>query len=364
MNRATTALATPLPAIRARLDDWVARGQMAGLQYLLVRDGEVWLEHCAGFSDVAARQPVEPRTTFNLYSITKPFTAALVLSLVQQRHFTLEEPIASATGLPGLSRFGTLAQTLVHRAGFANPMPLRWFHLADEDPGFDETAFVRRVLGAQSGQSPCRPRYSNPGYLALGVAVERALGRSFRQALTDTLLAPLQLVPGQHLGFASAAPQAHAHGHLRRHGLLDWALGWLVDRRRIVAGTAGRWVRLQHHHVDGSAYGGLIGNARGLVRFGEAVLGLREGLEDAVRHDLMRTVPGPGPARSLGWFRGALSGQPWLAHAGGGLGAYAELRLYPQLSTVSALLTNRPGLRDEKLLDRLDSYWLATSSMR
>jgi CubicO group peptidase (beta-lactamase class C family) len=138
---------------------------------------------------------------------------------------------------------------------------------------------------------------------------------------------------------------------------VDLALGCFVDRKRIVAGTSGRWVRLRHHHVDGSAYGGLMGNARGLVRFGEAVLGRREGLDVAVRADLLRTVSGPAPSRSLGWFRGSLSNEPWLAHAGGGLGAYGELRLYPESLTVSALLTNRPGLRDEKLLDRVDRLW-------
>jgi D-alanyl-D-alanine carboxypeptidase len=354
----TSNLASALSALRARLDDAVAHGRTAGVQYLLMRGGEVLLEHCAGHRDVAAKLPVEPSTTFNLYSITKPFTAALVLELARQHHFELDAPIARATDLGGLARLGSVAQTLVHRAGFANPMPLRWFHLAQEDPGFDEAAFVHRVLDAQRGRKPSSPRYSNPGYLALGVAVERALGRPYRHALTDVLLSPLQLASDQRLAFTPAAPEAHARGHLRRHGLLDMALGGFVDRNRIVAGTAGRWVHMHRHHVDGSAYGGLIGNASGLARFGQAVLGLGDGIDPAVRSELLRRVPGPGVARSVGWFCGELAGQAWFAHAGGGLGAYGELRLYPQLSVVSAVLTNRPGLRDERLLDRLDVLWL------
>lgn len=360
----TSALASARSALRARLDGAVVHRRTAGVQYLLVRGGEVLLEHCAGHRDVAARLPVEPSTTFNLYSITKPFTAAMVLELARRRHIELDAPVSRATSLDGLARLGTVAQTLVHRAGFANPMPLRWFHLAQEDLGFDEAAFVHRVLASQSGRSPSSPRYSNLGYLALGVAIERALGLPFRQALADVLLSPLQLAPDQCLAFSPSAPDAHARGHLRRHGLLDMALGWLVDRERIVAGNTGRWVQLRHHHVDGSAYGGLIGNARGLVRFGQAVLGLREGIAPAVRSDLLRDVPGPGAARSLGWFRGELAGHTWFAHAGGGLGAYGELRLYPGLSAVSAVLTNRPGLRDEQLLDRLDGLWLGAANAR
>jgi hypothetical protein len=72
----------------------------------------------------------------------------------------------------------------------------------------------------------------------------------------------------------------------------------------------------------------------------------------------MDTVAGPGPCRSLGLFCGSLGGHRWLAHAGGGLGGYGELRVYPQLRAVSAILTNGPGLRDARCLDAIDNVWL------
>ena len=69
-------------------------------------------------------------------------------------------------------------------------------------------------------------------------------------------------------------------------------------------------------------------------------------------------MPGPGPSRSLGFFSGVLGDQRWFAHAGGGLGAYGELRLYPDLGAVSAVLTNGPGLSDARCLDDVDRAWL------
>jgi hypothetical protein len=49
---------------------------------------------------------------------------------------------------------------------------------------------------------------------------------------------------------------------------------------------------------------------------------------------------------------------PWFAHAGGGLGAYSELRVYPEAGAVSVLMTNGPGFSDARRLDELDALWL------
>jgi CubicO group peptidase (beta-lactamase class C family) len=348
--------------LRQRLDRWVESGRVAGLQYLVVHAGEGTFEHCAGVADADSGAPVCSGTQFNLYSITKPFTATAVAHLALQGAIAPDEPIARAAAQPALAGLGTVHETLLHRAGFANPLPLRWTHRAEDDARFDEPAFVQRRLDEAAARRRGRARYSNIGYLALGRAVERVTGLGFREALQRTVLDPLHLGPGEHLGFGPAAGAAWSPGHLNRHGALNLLLGAFVRRRDVVAGTSGRWVRLHRHHVDGSAYGGLIGNARGLARFGQALLGQGACFDTALRHLACDAQPGPGDGRSLAWFTGQLAGQPWLGHAGGGLGAYGELRLYPRLGRVSVLLTNRPGLRDARALDRLDAAWLRSTA--
>jgi CubicO group peptidase (beta-lactamase class C family) len=348
----------PWGALRQRLDHWVASGRVAGLQHLVALAGQRVFEHHAGVADAANGQPVNEDTLFNLYSITKPLTATLVLRLAEQGRLSLDDPIARATGLPQLAAFGTVRDTLLHRAGFANPMPLRWSHRVADDAGFNEADFVHAQLAAASRRGRVAPHYSNVGYLALGLAAERATGLGFREALHRHLMDALSLGPSEHLSFIPAPGATWARGHLRRFGLLNAALGALVHRPEVVAGTAGRWVLLHRHHVNGSAYGGLIGNARGLARFGQAVLGQGVALEEPLRQSVCAPALGPGEPRTLGWFSGRLAGHPWCGHAGGGLGAYGELRLYPQLGAVSVLLTNRPGLRDARALDGLDALWL------
>jgi CubicO group peptidase (beta-lactamase class C family) len=331
----------------------------AGVQYLLTVAGRVCIEQALGTADALRQVPVTTATTFNLYSITKPFTAACALAAAQRGALRLDAPVADASGEAGLARFGSVRETLLHRAGFPNPMPLRWVHGVAEDDAFDERDFVTQRLQALRGRPVRRGRaaYSNLGYLALGRVIERSSGLPFRQAMQQALLDRLPALAGGSLGFRIDDPAAHARGLLRRHGALALVLRWLVDRR-LVEGATGPWCQLQPHHVNGSAYGGLMGNARGLARFGHALLGPAGGPCDDIRDALLAPAPGPGPARTLAWFEGRLRGHRWLAHAGGGLGGYGELRLYPDLQAVSVLLTNAPGLRDHRRLDDLDALWL------
>lgn len=314
----------------------MSRHALPGVQYAFAVGGELRVEECVGVADALGGALLTPDTTFNLYSITKPFTARAVLALAERGGLSLEAPIALATGEPGLSGHGTVAQTLVHRAGFANPLPLRWTHRAEDDARFDEAAFVQQRLAEAAGRRvrPGRVAYSNVGYLALGRAIEHASSLPFRAALQSLVIDTIALSPGEHLGFALDESR-HAHGHLKRWGALDLMLGLLADRREVVDATDAHWVRLHHHRVNGSAYGGLIGNARGLLRAGQSLL----------------------VQRFVG-FEGTLNGQPWLGHAGGGLGHYGEWRFYPRLGAVSVLLTNRAGLRDRRWLDELDSLTL------
>jgi CubicO group peptidase (beta-lactamase class C family) len=313
---------------------------------------------------VASRRVVTPQTTFNVYSITKPFTAAAVLALAQAGRLDLNEPVGAAAGVDGLGAYGTVQDTLLHRAGFQNPNPLRWIHLAEEHAGFDEAAFVRERVSALRGTHPGwrRSGYSNLGYLLLGLAIERASVSRFTSSLGRLVFDALSLELEDCLGFEIADPSRHANGHFRRYSLVNFVLGLLVDRRALVGGETHGWVELRLHQVNGSAYGGLLANARGLVRFGQAVLGTPPGFSASVRQRLLEIVPGPGPRRTLGFVAGGAGRRRWLAHAGGGLGAYGELRLYPDLHAVSALLTNGPGLADVHALDRLDETWLGGAS--
>jgi CubicO group peptidase (beta-lactamase class C family) len=355
----TRTASVPEQATRQLLDALVADGDTPGFQYVFASAKELLLAHQGGLANPRAHRPVEVDTTFNAYSVTKTLTTAAVLQLVEQGRVVLDHPIAQYCDHWPQSGAATVRQTLLHTAGFANPNPLAWVHLDHEHAAFGRRQFVDELLrthGRPISHPGVRYAYSNIGYLLLGELIESVSGQLYSQYVAEHLILPLRLGDGEILAFDIPQPAAHACGTLRRFGWLNTVLGFMIDRDRLVDGTAGRWVQFRNHHVNGDAYGGLIANAHGLARYAQALLSRDDVLSPTSRALLFTTQPGPGPARSLGWFTGALGDEPWYAHPGGGAGYYSEVRVYPRLRCVSVVMFNRTGIRDEHVLDRLDHF--------
>lgn len=357
------ATSSPEQATRQVLDALVDSGKTPGLQYVFASADEIRLACHGGLANPHAQRQVERHTTFNTYSVTKTLTAAAVLKLVDQGRVDLDRPIAQYCDRWSQSGAATVRQALLHTAGFANPNPLAWVHL-DRDPlAFDRRRFVDDLLQAHGrpiSKPGTRYAYSNVGYLVLGELITRVSGQPYAQYVTEHLIAPLHLGDGETLAFDIPEPEAHACGTIKRFGWLNAMLGFVMDRDRLVDTTSGRWVQIRNHHVNGDAYGGLIGNAHGLARYALALLARDDFLSPISRTLLFTTQAAPGPPRSLGWFMGCLDDEPCYAHAGGGAGYYCELRVYPRLGRASVIMFNRTGIRDERILDRLDRYLVAS----
>lgn len=349
------------PGTQRLLDGMIADHATPGLQYAFVSADAVLFSHHGGSADLRASRAVNEYTTFNAYSVTKTFTAAAMLRLAEQCNLDLDCPIAMyLERWPQIGK-ATIRHALLHTGGFANPNPLRWVHLAEEDAAFDRTRFVEEVMRAH-GRPVSKPGaryvYSNVGYLVLGELIEKVSGQPYVEYVQRQLLTPLGLRDRESLAFDIRRPQDHAHGTLQRLGLLNLVLGFFIDRNRVVEGNAGRWVQFRELNVDGDAYGGLTGNAPGFALYLQALLS--GNFPSPGTHAMLFTAAAaPGPARSLGWFMGRLDDEPWLAHAGGGAGYYCEVRVYPRVGRASVLMLNRTGIRDAHILDGLDRPLLA-----
>jgi D-alanyl-D-alanine carboxypeptidase len=336
-----------------------------GYQYVWTSADAV-LERVVGGAARLPNEPMTARTTLNAYSVAKTLTAAAVLKLASQGALDLDAPVASYLdiALPYAER-PTVRQTLAHTGGFPNPLPLSWVHLVDEHAQFDRAAFVARVL-RDNPKLKAAPghafAYSNVGYLLLGEVVRRVSGRDYVSFVEQELVRPLALTEDSVLGFAIPDPRLHAHGHVRRFGLLDFLVGPFVGRKRFVGAAVGRWVEMSQHYANGAAYGGLIANALGLACYLRGLLLGECGLNPAARRLLFepaRLSSGAEIGRSLGWVRGQAHGQSYFAHAGGGAAYYCEARLYPAIGRASVVMLNRAGLSHARLLDSLDRSFLS-----
>lgn len=167
--------------------------------YAAVADGGTW-HHTVGLANRDTGDALTSNHHFRIGSITKTFTAAAVLRLVDQGRLDLDTPLD--TYLPSLLPHGnviTIRQLLSHRSGLHD-------HLNDITAFTDSLlinptrAFTPESLiaaGAALGlasEPGTAYRYSNTGYAILGLLLETLTGQTYEEAVQTLVLDPLGLV--------------------------------------------------------------------------------------------------------------------------------------------------------------------------
>jgi D-alanyl-D-alanine carboxypeptidase len=349
-------------AIAPYLDSLVER-RVPGLQYRAVGPGGMLLEYDGGWADLAGRTPLTATTTMMAYSMSKTITAAAVLQLVAAGQVGLDDPVDRYVPTP-YGRAITVRQLLAHLAGIPNPIPLRWVHPVSQHAGFDE----RRALGAEMAAHPnlasppgTRFRYSNLGYWLLGEVVSVAAGgRRFESYVAERVLAPLGISAAE-VGYAIPDGAPHACGYLEKYSLLNLIKGLVIDPW-YVGSYEGRWLRIEPHYLNGPAFGGLVGSARGFAKFLLDQLQPDSAILDASTRELFytpqRTSRGMPVAMTLGWHVGRLGRVPFFFKEGGGGGFHCEMRLYPSPGVGTVVMTNATEFNVKRCLNALDRQFL------
>ncbi len=162
---------------------------------VLVADkGTVIYKKGFGLADMEWNIPNQPDTKHRLGSITKQFTAMLIMQLVEQGKLKLDVPIT--TWLPDYPKKNgdiiTIHHLLTHTSGIPNMTSF---------PGFlknvSRNAYTPAQLVSMSADSTLefkpgeRFAYSNSGYLVLGYIIEKVTGKSYEQVLQENILTPL-----------------------------------------------------------------------------------------------------------------------------------------------------------------------------
>jgi D-alanyl-D-alanine carboxypeptidase len=140
----------------------------------------------SGVTDVRTRNRVTPDTLFAIASVTKTLTAALVLTLAEQRVLSLDDRLSRwVPDFPDADRI-TLRQLLNHTAGTQDLAAVEAFDRAVRRRGPDAVWRPRRTLRFATspvGEPGEQWSYSTTGYLLLGLVVERATRSSFAAEL-------------------------------------------------------------------------------------------------------------------------------------------------------------------------------------
>ena len=344
----------------------VESSKAPGVQYVHVSGDSVLFRFQAGRADVARGNAVTRATTFNGFSTTKTFTAVAVLQLAERGLVQLDAPAATYLKDFPYPRDITVRNLLTHSAGIPNPIPLRWVHLADAHGTFDRDAFFRAEYARHpevNAAPNVRFGYSNLGYELLGEIIEAVSGTSYEEYVTRNIIDRVG-IPSSELAFTIDSSR-HALGYHRRLSFTYPILGFLIDRKAVLGDVANGWHAFRPYYMNGAAYGGLIGTAEGFAKYVQALLEPNSGLLSVESRRILFTenvlASGKSSGMAASWFTGTLDGEPFLDHAGGGGGYYAEIRLYPEIGRGSVLLMNRTGMKNDRLLNDIDREWVRTA---
>ena len=166
-----------------------AGGRVPALSVALVRaDREPWICTVGDSGDPA--HPLGPDSRFRIGSITKTFTAVLVMQARDDGLLDLDDPISAHLDVPAHGD-ATIRRLLTHTAGFQRePYGDIWDTLiAPDDAGLiAELDKAERVL-----PNARRWHYSNLGFAVLGQLVAKLRGGTWAQVLTERILEPLAL---------------------------------------------------------------------------------------------------------------------------------------------------------------------------
>ncbi len=349
--------------VKAVLDRF-AGSRVPGLQYIVVDATQNLFEYAGGWADIRNRKAMALDTTMMAYSMTKTFTAVAILQLVEQGNAGLEDKIDRYLPEgPYRGRDITLRQLIDHTSGLPNPIPLRWVHLAEEAASFNESTALARVMrdNPKLAFEPGRKfAYSNIGYWLLGKIVGQATGRSYSDYVRARILQPLGL-PAREMDFVIVDPARHANGYLARNSELKLMKGFVTDKK-FWGGYEDNWLRLKSHYLDGPAFGGLVGTARGFGRFLQDQLRTESVLLGAEAKRLLETKQtdraGEPIPMTLGWHVGEAERGIYFYKEGGGGGFHGEMRLYPEKGMASVVMVNCTVFNSNRFLNRVDRAYL------
>jgi CubicO group peptidase (beta-lactamase class C family) len=336
--RAVPRLEPTIEAIRAYGEAHRAYFGLPGMTLGLALPGATATVLDFGYSEVEARRPITPDTLFQIGSISKSMTAAVIHQLAAEGRFGLTDR-ASAL-LPGL------------------PLPagnrITVQNLLDHVSGLPDSAPLSAAGGLWVGYAPgAHWSYSNTGYDILGLLAEHFGGKPLAQLFGERIFAPLGMQRTRG-AIVSADRLLYAQGYGQADPSIPFIPGQPLAPAAWIDSTSGA--------------GSVASTADDMTRFLRALAGAAEGrgglgLSPAAASAFAsHAVPSdtPGMRYGNGLMHVVHGGRPYLHHTGGmvsfsssfhldaarGVGAFAS-------STISAFAEYRPRLLTQFAVEAL-----------
>jgi D-alanyl-D-alanine carboxypeptidase len=306
----------------------VAEHRTAGVSVAVVKNGRTVLAKGYGHADLENDVPATAETVYRIGSITKQFTSAAIMRLMEQGKLALDDTLQKFfPNFPTQGNRVTVRHLLNHTSGIKSYTSLgpKWARVIRLDLAPDSVValFANEPFDFKPGDAY---RYNNSGYFLLGMIIEKLSGKWYGQYLQDEFFTPLGLKSTM---YCEQAPliKRRAQGYTPRPD------GSFINAEPLSM-------------TQPYAAGSLCSSVNDLVAWSQALSSGK--VVSPASYKLMSTPgtlnDGKPITYGFGLGTGTLGGHPQVSHNGGINGFVSELHHYPDDSVVTVVLTNTGAL--------------------
>lgn len=318
-----------------QLDELAADHGVPGAVLGVLRLGDPDVYNWAtGVLNIVTGVPVTTDSLFQIGSITKTWTATLIMQLVDEGRLDLDAPVTDVLpelqlGDPELAKQVTMRHLLTHSSGIDGDIFV--------DTGRGDDCLERYVAGLGDARTnhPLGQTFSycNTGYAIAGRVIEVLTGQTWDTALTARLIEPLGLDHTCTLPEEALLHRA-AVGHVGTPGeSLKVAPTWVLPRSAgpagLICSTAADLLAFARLHLTGGR-----GPDDAELVSARSIAAMQSHQAD------LPDVYTLGDSWGLGWIRYGWDDERLVGHDGGTIGQSAYLRLLPERGIAICLLTN------------------------
>lgn len=317
------------PAIQKVLTSHAVPGMAIGVVY----QNKIVYAKGFGYKNISAKEPVTMSSIFHMASISKPFSAAAIMQLVEQGKIDLDAPLT--TYLPYFKLADenykkiTIKQMLCHNSGMHDSNDYQW-----DKPQYDAGALERYVRSIAAEKMIAAPgekfRYSNVAFEVLGDVIARVSGMSFadyqkKHILDKAGMKASTFLKPEHLPGNWVSPHALSlkvftlpvYPYNRRHGPSSTLHSSAVEMCNWALINLNRGTFAGNKILDAASY-------------------------DSLFHPWVKVKEGApsGFAVGLSWFLKEYKGEKTVGHSGGDPGFMTNFIMVPEKSAAVVVMAN------------------------
>lgn len=333
---AVVAVAEDPLAVKSReiVQAYADRNEFSGT-VLVAKDGKPVYRQGFGYANRELDVQMKPEHLLRLGSITKQFTAASIMQLVEQGKVSVNDPIGKYFAAAPASWSGiTVEHLLTHRSGIPSYTELEGFFETQSTIPLTPEGVVALTSDMPLEFEPgAKFNYNNTGYILLGIVIEKASGVGYADYMQQHIFAPLGMTRSGYDVSKVVLP-----GRASGYGIED-----------------GVWVNSDYISMTlPYAAGSLYSTVDDLLIWEEAFFGGK--VVSPASLAAMFTDHGDGYGYGIG--PDDLEGHKALRHSGGIPGFSTDMARFPDDGLTVIVLSNLETARSGRIVNELARTWL------